>query len=109
MKTIPVTGATGGQGGSAARSLLPRPRFSVRALTRSQASPEATPLRDAGVEVVRGDMFEPESLLEAMRGCYGAFGVTSYWEHFEHEEDLGANLVDAVADSGIEHLVLSTQ
>lgn len=109
MKTILVTGATGAQGGSVARAVLRSGRFRVRALTRTPAGPEATALRDAGAEVVRGDMFEPESLLEAMRGCYGVFGVTSYWEHFEHEEDLGANLVDAVADSGIEHLVLSTQ
>ena len=107
-KTILVTGATGAQGGSVARHLLRGDRFNVRALTRTPHSEDARELRDLGAEIVTGDLFEPDTVAAAMRGCYGVFGVTSYWEHFEREEELGANLVDAAHETGIEHLVLST-
>ncbi|HEX6133156.1 MAG TPA: NmrA/HSCARG family protein [Longimicrobiales bacterium] len=107
-KTILVIGATGAQGGSVARELLRRGQYEVRALTRTSATAEARALRSMGAEVVRGDLFDVESVIDAMKGCYGVFGVTSYWEHFEREEELGANLVDAAAETGIEHLVLST-
>ncbi|HEX6308659.1 MAG TPA: NmrA/HSCARG family protein [Longimicrobiales bacterium] len=108
-KTILVTGATGAQGGSVARELLRRGSFRVRALTRTIATAEARTLRSLGVDVVRGDLFDVDSVIDAMDGCHGVFGVTSYWEHFEREEELGTNLVDAAAETGIEHLVLSTQ
>ena len=38
-QTILVTGATGNQGGSVARHLLQRGKFSVRALVRDQNKP----------------------------------------------------------------------
>lgn len=103
-----VTGATGAQGGSVARHLLRRGRFAVRALTRKPDSPAARALREQGAEVVRGDLEDVESLRAAMAGCYGVFGVTSFWEHFAGEYQHGINLVDAVSDSGIGHFVFST-
>jgi uncharacterized protein YbjT (DUF2867 family) len=42
-----------------------------------------------------------------MSGCYGVYGVTNFWEHFEGEYEHGINLVDAAADAGIGHLVFS--
>jgi len=103
-----VFGATGAQGGSVARHLLARGRYAVRAITRDPQSEKAQALSAQGVEVVGGDLDDPASLREAMAGCYGVYGVTNFWEHFDREYQHGINLVDAVADSGIGHFVFST-
>jgi uncharacterized protein YbjT (DUF2867 family) len=106
--TVLVTGATGAQGGSVARHLLRRGRFAVRALTRDPGAAAAGKLRQLGAEVVRGDLSDVASLRDAMAGCYGVFGVTNFWEHFDGEYQHGLNLVDAVSDSGVGHFVFST-
>lgn len=108
VKTILVTGATGAQGGGVASHLLSSGRYAVRCLTRKPQSERAEALRRAGAEVVQGDLEDVRSLQAAMKGCYGVFGVTNYWEAFEREYQQGQNLVDAVAASGIEHFVFST-
>ena len=108
QKTILVTGATGAQGGSVAHHLLNGGKFAVRCLTRHPDSDKATALKQAGAEVVQGDLEDIESLRAALRGCYGVFGVTNYWEHFEKEYEHGKNLVDAVQAAGVEHFVFST-
>jgi uncharacterized protein YbjT (DUF2867 family) len=105
---ILVIGGTGAQGGSVARHLLAEGRCQVRCLTRRLDSVAARALADAGAEVVLGDMADRESLDAALAGCEAVFGVTNYFEHFEAEYELGAQLLDAVIDSAAEHLVLST-
>lgn len=105
---ILVVGGTGAQGGSVARHLLAEGRYRVRCLTRRLDSVAASALADAGAEVVQGDMADRESLDAALAGCEAAFGVTNYFEHFEAEFQLGAQFIDAVVDSAVEHLVLST-
>jgi len=105
--TILVTGATGAQGGSVARALLNTNRYTVRCLTRNVHSHKALTLRLAGAEVVAGDLDDKDSLLAAMKDCYGVFGVTNFWEHFEKEFRQGQNLIEAVAASGIRHFVFS--
>jgi uncharacterized protein YbjT (DUF2867 family) len=107
-QTILVTGATGAQGGGVARHLLDAGRFTVRILTRNPASGKADALRQSGAEIVAGDMEDAASMRSAMRGCWGVFGVTNFWEHFDKEYRQGKNLVDAVADSAVENFVFST-
>lgn len=107
-QTILVTGATGAQGGSVARALLRQNKFAVRILTRNAASAKALELKYEGAEIVEGDFENIDSLLLAMKGVYGVFGVTNYWEHFEKEYQQGKNLVDAVKQTGIKHFVFST-
>jgi uncharacterized protein YbjT (DUF2867 family) len=107
-RTILVTGATGAQGGSVVRHLLERDSYAVRAFTRNPDSERARALAKQGVEVVAGDLEDADSLRAALDGCYGAFGVTNFWEHFDREAQQGRNLVDAVADAGIRHFVFST-
>jgi uncharacterized protein YbjT (DUF2867 family) len=107
-KKILVVGATGAQGGSVARNLLSRGKFDVRALTRKADSPAAQALRELGAEIVQGDLDDPASISAALEGCYGVFGVTNYWEHFEKEGQQGRNLVAAVAAANIHHFVFST-
>jgi uncharacterized protein YbjT (DUF2867 family) len=105
---ILVIGATGAQGGSVARHLLNSGRFAVRALTRNPGSPKAKALEQAGAEIVAGDLDNKESLLQALRGCDGVYGVTNFWEHFTKEYEQGINLVDAVVESGVRQFVFST-
>jgi uncharacterized protein YbjT (DUF2867 family) len=107
-KLILVTGATGAQGGSVASALLNDDHFAVRILTRNASSPKALELIASGAEAVQGDLDDTASLLHAMRGCYGVFGVTNYWEHFDKEYQQGKNLIDAVKLSGIQHFVFHT-
>ncbi len=107
-QAILVLGATGAQGGSVARHLLSRGTFDVRALTRKADSHAAQELRALGAEVVQGDLDDPSSLTAALEGCYGVFGVTNFWEHFEKEGQQGRNLVAAVAAANVRHFVFST-
>lgn len=65
-------------------------------------------LRNAGAEVVHGDLNDPPSLRTTLRDCDAVFGVTNYWEHGEHELNQGRNLIDAIAHSRVQHTVLST-
>lgn len=104
---ILVTGATGAQGGSVARALLDSGRYIVRCLTRNSHSHKALALRLSGAEVVEGDLTNTDSLLAAMKDCYGVFGVTNFWEHYENEFQQGKNLIDAVKASGIQHFIYS--
>ncbi len=104
-----VVGATGSQGGSVTRALLARGEYAIRAVTRRPQSDEARALRARGVEVVRGDIDDRASMRQALAGVEVAFGVTSYWEHLEREAELGLRLVDALADSAVRHVVLSTR
>jgi uncharacterized protein YbjT (DUF2867 family) len=111
-RTIAVVGATGAQGGGLARSILDDPAggFSVRALTRRPDSEVAKALADAGAEVVRADLDEPESLTQAFEGCQGAFCVTNFWEHFSPERELtqARHQAEAARAAGVEHVIWST-
>lgn len=107
-KLILVTGATGAQGGSVADFLLKSGKYSVRALTRNAGSDKAKALSKAGADIVEGSMDDTESLIKAMKDCYGVFGVTSFWEHFTKEFEQGENLINAVSKSNIEHFIFSS-
>jgi uncharacterized protein YbjT (DUF2867 family) len=105
---ILVTGATGGQGGGVARHLLADGSFSVRCLTRNPDTEKAQAMREAGAEVVQGDLDDPKSLLSALQGCRGVFGVTNFWEHFNREYEQGRTLIDAVVAANVDQFILST-
>ena len=104
---ILVTGATGRQGGAVVRHLRAR-GASVRALTRDAASARARALAADGVELVTGDMEDPPSLEQAMRGSYGAYSVQDFTVGTEREVRQGTNVADAARAAGVEHLVYSS-
>ncbi|MFN7843998.1 MAG: NmrA/HSCARG family protein [Pirellula sp.] len=109
-RKILVTGATGRQGGSVARSLRSI-GVSVVALTRRTDSPAAKQLRAIGCEVVGGDLSDRRSLDAAVKGCDGVFSVQSYWEKgvgMEGEVLQGRHMIAAAAEAGLSHLVQST-
>jgi len=107
-KSILVTGATGAQGGSVAHYLLDSGLFNVRAMTRNPDSDKAVALRNAGAEVVKGDLADRDSIAPALVGCDAVFGVTNFWEHFDKEFEQGKNLIEAVAAARPSHFVFSS-
>ncbi|MEP0829443.1 MAG: NmrA/HSCARG family protein [bacterium] len=107
-RTILVTGATGWQGGSVARFLLKDGKFSVRALTRKPDSETARELSKMGVEIFKGNLSDINLIRPAVKDCYGVFGVTNFWEHFDKEYEHGMNLLRAVKEAGVKHYVFSS-
>jgi uncharacterized protein YbjT (DUF2867 family) len=108
---ILVFGATGQQGGSVAAALLAA-GWPVRALVRDPASPKAGALRDAGVELVHGNLADPDSVRAAMSGVYGVFSVqtSSPGGQISDEDEVryGITVADAASESGVSHLVYSS-
>jgi uncharacterized protein YbjT (DUF2867 family) len=111
---IVVCGATGHQGGATIDALLRRTHGNVVALSRNPESDKSLALRERGVRVVKADLGDKGSLIEAFRGADAVFGVTQPFSSDyrksdpEGEVDQGRNIVDACADTGVGHLVLST-
>lgn len=116
-RTIAVFGATGTQGGAVVDALLARDVV-VRALVRSPESDRARALAARGVELVRADVDEPETLLEALSGIGGLFIMTTppggvqtgdvQTGDVEGETRQGVALVDAAAAAEVPHVVFSS-
>ncbi|MFD5342008.1 NmrA/HSCARG family protein [Streptomyces hawaiiensis] len=111
-KVIAVAGATGAQGGGAARAILADPDsgFTVRALTRNPDSPAARELAELGAEVVQADFHDEPTVHTAFEGAYGAFLVTNFWAHgsaAKEAEEIEV-LVRAAKAAGLRHVVWST-
>lgn len=107
-KTILVTGATGRQGGAAARHLLSN-GFAVKALTRHPDRAEAHLLARKGARIIEGDLDDAMGLKKALEGAFGVFGVQNVVEHgFEGEIREGRNLIDAAVSAGVRHFVYSS-
>ncbi|MEU7527146.1 NmrA/HSCARG family protein [Saccharothrix sp. NPDC042600] len=105
MDLVVVTGATGRQGGAVARHLLAA-GWRVRALTRDPAAPAARRLADLGVEVVRGDMADHDSLRPVFRGAHGVFSVQNPMiSGHDGEIHQGRTVGNAAAEAGVRHLV----
>ena len=111
-KIIAVTGATGAQGGGLIRAILAHPDggFSPRAITRNPDSDNAKALAALGVEVVKADLDDEASLVEAFAGAYGAFCITNFWEHFSPDKEIAqaGNMARATKSAGVSHVVWST-
>lgn len=108
-KIIVVSGATGQQGGAAARHLLKQSGFSVRALTRDPGKPAAKSLAQQGAEIVRADLNDPSGIRKALQGAYGVFSVQNFMETgYDGEIQQGKTLADAAKAAGVQHLVYSS-
>lgn len=111
-KIIAVFGATGAQGGGLVRSILEdkNSEFTVRALTRDINSDKAKALAELGAEVVQVDIDNYDSIKSAFNGCYGAYAVTFFWEHFspEKEKEEAHSIALAAKEQGLEHVIWST-
>ena len=107
-KLILVTGATGHQGGAVARRLIGE-GWRVRALTRDLGRPAARALSTLEAEVVKGDLDDPSSIENALKGVYGVFAVlTPFEEGMDAEIRQGKMLADAAKKAGVKHYVYSS-
>ncbi|MEV4510293.1 NAD(P)H-binding protein [Dactylosporangium sp. NPDC049525] len=96
--TILLTGATGTVGRAVLRQLLDA-GAPVRALTRDPA--RAATLLPDGVDVVGGDLGDPDSLPAALDGVERVFLLSAGPQMAEHD----ANLAQAAAKAGVRRLV----
>jgi len=107
-RTVLVTGATGRQGGAVIRHLLPK-GWKLRALTRNPDGHEAQALARQGVEVVQGDLEDPDSIARAALGIYGIYSVQDFWAvGAKREVQQGKNVADAAKKADIKHFVYSS-
>jgi nucleoside-diphosphate-sugar epimerase len=105
-----VTGATGKVGGATVRALLER-GDEVRALVRDPD--RAAGLLPSGVELVRGDVTEPDTLPAAVAGCelaFNAMGLPEQWFRdegiFERVNARGTeNVIRAAREAGVRRVV----
>lgn len=102
-----VTGATGYIGGHLAPALLDR-GHSVRAMARTPDKLADKPWRDR-VEVVRGDLTDPESLVEAFQDTdvvyYLVHSMGTSKDFVAEEAQSAHNVVDAAKRAGVRRLV----
>ncbi len=107
-KVILVTGATGQQGGAAARHLL-KDGWKVRALVRDENKDAAKELKKLGAELFTGDMADPSSIKKALEGVYGIFNVQNFWQHgYEGELKQAIIVIEASKKAGVKHFVMSS-
>jgi uncharacterized protein YbjT (DUF2867 family) len=111
-KTIVVFGSTGAQGGGLARAILsdPNSQFQVRAVTRNADSEKAKQLEALGAEVVEADIDDKKSIVNVLKGAYGAFFVTFFWDHFSPEKEYlqAKSMAEAAKETNMTHVIWST-
>lgn len=107
-RTILITGATGHQGGAVANALVGK-GFKLRALTRKPDSDKAKALAAQGVDVVKGDLDDVDSLKQALKGAWGVFAVQNTWEAgVEKEEEQGKRIAQLAREAGVQHYVYTS-
>lgn len=97
---ILVTGATGLNGKELLRKLSAR-GVAVRALVRNPAKAEAIAALPH-IEIVQGDMAQPETLVTALRGVDRAMLISSSDPAML---DVQSNFIDAAKRAGVKHVV----
>src|SRR5471032_1982806 len=107
-RTILITVVTGNQGGAVAQALRGA-GFHLRGLTRKPDSERAAALVRQVVEIVKGDLDDEATLLRALAGAWGVFGVQNGLEAgVEREEAQGKRLATLAREAGVEHYVYNS-
>ncbi|KAF7350080.1 NmrA domain-containing protein [Mycena venus] len=115
MPIITIFGATGKQGSAVLNAVLADGTFTPRAVSRKTDSESAKQLKSKGIEVVKGDLYDTESLKAAIRGSEAVFGVTNFWDSSVFpgtpngigEQEQGKNLVNAAKEEGVKFFIWS--
>ncbi|MEC8945327.1 MAG: NmrA/HSCARG family protein [Chloroflexota bacterium] len=103
-KKVLVIGATGNQGGGLITHLLTTKEWYPVALTRNPDSPSARSLANRGVEIMKGDMDDLDSLRVAIRGSHGVFSVQNE-NTIETEIEQGRGVIEICVEENVNHLV----
>ena len=101
-KTVLVTGATGTVSTALLGALKGKPGLKLRALVRDPAGAKAQALEKDGVEVVAGDLEEPDTLTEAFEGIDIMWLLTPA---SALEPSMGSNAVTAARKAKVGHIV----
>jgi len=116
MPIITIFGATGTQGSAVLDAVLADGKYTPRAVSRSLDSDASKALIAKGIEVVKANLFDIESLKTAIRGSEVVFGVTNFWDPEVYPADpkgrgeiiQGKNLVDAAKATGVKFFIWSS-
>jgi len=109
-KPVLLTGATGYVGGRLAPRLL-EAGYTLRCFVRSPGKlADREWVNDPRVEIVQGDLNEPESIREALRGCGAAYYlvhsmVSAKGDFARRDRDMARHFRDAAAEVGVERIV----
>ncbi len=80
-KIITVFGATGNQGGSVIASIQGNSKlaseYKIRGVTRDPSKPKGQALAEKGVELVKADLSDKDSVIKAIEGSHAVFAVTN--------------------------------
>ena len=106
-KTILVTGGTGNQGGAVARCLSQK-GFTVKVLTRNPESPKALALKNMNIELIKGDLNDPQTYLGVLQDVYGVFSVQTFMNGVDKEIKQGTSLAESAMEAGVKHFVYSS-
>lgn len=74
-RIVAVFGATGTQGSSVVKALLADGTFVPRAITRNSSSERALKLKTLGAQVAQADLWDIDSLKQALSGVEAVYGV----------------------------------
>ncbi|KAJ3334693.1 hypothetical protein HDU93_007437, partial [Gonapodya sp. JEL0774] len=111
-KTLLIFGATGKQGGACLQALQSTHSnvFSFRTVTRNPTSAAAQKLAATGVQVLKGDATDGDSLKVAMKDFYGVFLVTTFDGKggIEGEVTQGITVIDAAVAAGVKYIVFTS-
>ncbi|KAJ7490658.1 hypothetical protein FB451DRAFT_1220677 [Mycena latifolia] len=112
-RIVSVFGATGLQGSAVVEALLKDGTFTPRAISRNPESEASLKLKARGVEVVKGNSANKESLVEALRGSEAVFAVTvpAFLDRTGETPDewtQGKNMVDAAKEADVKFFIFSS-
>jgi len=106
--SVLVIGATGNQGGAVVHSLLPK-GHNIRTVTRNPDSDKAKQLKEQGVEVLKGDFSDPDSLLKAATGVDTVYAMTTPFESgTDAEVKQGIAIADAAKKANVGHFIFGS-
>ncbi|KAL4904114.1 hypothetical protein BDW74DRAFT_155101 [Aspergillus multicolor] len=117
-KLVTVVGATGQQGQAVIAAFTNNPAYRVRGLTRNPSSAAAKSLAAQGVEVVKADLTDFDTVAAAFKDSHIIYAVTDFWALYQKdgyevardtERQQGFNMVKAAAGvPTLEHYIWST-
>ncbi|KFY18087.1 hypothetical protein V492_00157 [Pseudogymnoascus sp. VKM F-4246] len=83
-KLIVIIAITGNQGSSVANAFLKNGGWKIRGVTRDPSKPASKALAAKGIEIVKGDVDDVDSIKAAVQGASIVYGNTAFSEAFSN-------------------------
>jgi uncharacterized protein YbjT (DUF2867 family) len=103
------SGSTGGIGRSALQTILSEKLIPISQLRISSYNTAAIPasIRETGIEIRKGNLYEPSTLVESYSGAEVLF-LVSYPSMGEERFVLHRNAIDAAKTAGVRHVIYTS-